>query len=107
MVKIPLFAETESKIFGDVMYDILNDTILSRSSPGSKTRALAQATSKKMGRMYRQFDLNMVQAYLNGASGRYLDFFGGMLGVPRLGEDAAETAAAQKIIRFYVETGTF
>ena len=104
---MPLFAETEAKIFGDVLYDIVNNTNITRASPGSKTRAVAQALSKKLGRMWRQFDLNMVQAYLTGAEGAYLDLMGSMLGVQRLGEVAATTSAAERIVKFYVGVGTF
>jgi uncharacterized phage protein gp47/JayE len=104
---MPLFSETESKIFGDVMFDIVSNTNLTRASPGSKTRAIAQAVSKKMGRMWSQFDLNIVQAFLTEAEGEYLDFIGAMLGIARLGEEPAGITADQRVGRFYVEVGTF
>ena len=104
---MPVFAEKEEKIFGDILYDLINDTALTRSSPGSKTRALAQAVSKKLGRMWSQFDVNMVQSYLSGAEGRYLDFLGSMMGVARLGELPASVARADKIVKFYTDLGTF
>lgn len=104
---MPIFAETEGKIFGDILYDVVNNTNITRTSPGSKTRALAQATSKKLGRMWKQFDINMVQAFLDGASGRYLDFIGAMMGLPRLGEVQATATSSQRVVRFYVNIGTF
>jgi uncharacterized phage protein gp47/JayE len=104
---MPLFAETEEKIFGDVLFDIVNDTNITRASPGSKTRAIAGAMSRKMGRMWSQFDLNMVQAYLTGAEGRYLDLIGGMMGVNRLGEESAGVTSTERVLRFYVDVGTF
>ena len=102
-----LFSEKEEKIFGDVMYDLLNSTNVSRSSPGSKMKALAQTVSKKMGRMWSQFDLNIGVAFLSGAEGKYLEFIGDLLGLPRLGEEPARVGSAERIIRFYVETGNF
>ncbi len=102
-----LFAETEEKIFGDVMLDIVNNTVLRRASPGSKTRAVAQGLSRKMGQMYRKFDLNIALPFLDGAEGKYLDFLGDMMGVARLGEQAAKVSLAERNIKFYVETGTF
>lgn len=103
----PLFAETEEKIFGDVMFDIVNDTVLTRSSPGSKTRALSQAVSKKMGRMWAQFDINIIQSFLERARGRYLDFIGNMMGVERLGEQPAAISSSDRVVKFKVDLGTF
>jgi uncharacterized phage protein gp47/JayE len=104
---MPIFAETESKIFGDILFDVVNATNITRTSPGSKTRALAQATSKKMGRMWKQFDINMVQAFLPGAETKYLDYLGAMMGLPRLGEVQATATATQRVVRFYVDIGEF
>ncbi len=104
---MPLFAESEEKIFGDVMLDIVNNTNLRRASPGSKTRAVAQAISKKLGQMYRKFDLNIALPFLDGADGKYLDFLGDMMGTPRLGEQPAKVASTERNLKFYVDTGTF
>jgi hypothetical protein len=104
---MPLFAENEEKIFSDIFLEILNSTNITRTSIGGTTRALAEAVSKKMGRMWRQFDLNMVQAFLDGADGQFLNLIGDMMNVHRLGEQAANVPATAKNIRFYVNTGTF
>lgn len=104
---MPLFAETEAKIFGDVVYDLVNETNITRMSPGSKARTIASSLSRKLNRMWRQFDLNIVQSYINGADGRYLDLVGALLGLPRLGEAVANTTAGQKVVKFYVDSGTF
>jgi len=104
---MPIFAERESKIFGDILFDLVNDTALTRSSPGSKTRALAQAVAKKLGRMWTQFDANIVQSFVNGAEGRYLDFIGSMMGLPRLGEKPASVSRDDKLVKFYTDLGTF
>ncbi len=102
-----LFAETEEKIFGEILFDVVNNTNITRSSPGSKTRALAQATSKKMGQMYRKFDVNIVQAFLDGATGKFLDFIGDMMGLERLGAESSKVSSSQKNIKFFVEVGNF
>jgi uncharacterized phage protein gp47/JayE len=104
---MPIFAEREDKIFGDILFDLVENTNLTRSSPGSKTRALAQAISKKLGRMWTQFDTNMVQSFINGAEGKYLDYIGSMMGVPRLGERPASIVRDDKLIKFYTDIGTF
>jgi len=104
---MPIFAEKESKIFGDILYDIVNETNITRSSPGSKTRAMAQAISKKLGRLWAQFDNNIVLSFLDGAEGKYLDYIGAMMGVARLGEQRATTTSQQRVVKFYVDVGTF
>lgn len=104
---MPLFAESEQKIFGDILYDVVNNTVITRSSPGSKMRALVEAVSKKLGAMYVRFDANIAQSFLNGASGKYLDFLGAMMNVPRLGETKAQVGSEELNVRFYVETGLF
>jgi len=104
---MPIFAEKESKIFGDILYDVVTDTNISRTSPGSKTRAIAQAISKKLGRMWAQFDTNIVLSFLDGAEGRYLDYLGAMMGISRLGEVRATTTSQQRVVKFYVNVGTF
>jgi uncharacterized phage protein gp47/JayE len=57
--------------------------------------------------MWATFDTNFIQAYLSGAEGQYLDLIGAMLGLPRLGEKAAQTTASEQICQFSVATGTF
>lgn len=104
---MPIFSESESKIFGDILFDVTENTNITRTSPGSKTRALAQATSKKLGRMWGQFDTNIVLSFLDGAEGKYLDFIGSMMGIPRLGEERAGATAIERVVKFYVDVGTF
>lgn len=104
---MPIFAETQDKIYGDIIQEVIQNTNITRSSPGSKTRALVSAISRKMGRMWNQFDLNMAQAYLDGAEGQFLDFLGNMMGMTRLGEEAASVGAADKNVKFFVTIGTF
>lgn len=104
---MPLFAESEEKIFGDILIDVVNNTTITRTTPGAKMRTLIEAVSRKMGRMWSSFDLNVGQAFLDGARGRYLSFIGEMMGLPRLGESPADISFNDGIIRFYVEIGTF
>lgn len=104
---MPLFSETSDKIYADVISSVLEDTNISRNSPGGKVRALAEAMSRKMGKMWRVYDLNVGQAFVDGAKGQYLDFIGDMMGVARLGEGAASVSSLDRIQKFYIDTGTF
>lgn len=102
-----LFAESEARIFGEILFNIANDTNIRRSSPGSKTRAIAEALSSKLGQMYQKFDVNIALSFLDGATGKYLDFIGDMMGVSRLGETAGSSTSSEQNIRFYTDLGTF
>jgi len=104
---MPIFAESESKIFGDLLFDVVNNTNITRTSPGSKTRALVQALSKKLGRQWKTFDQNIALGFIDGANAKYLDFIGQMLGLPRHGETTSSISAADRLVRFYVDLGTF
>jgi len=102
-----LLSKTEEKVLGEILVDMTTNTGLTRAAPGSKLRALSEAVAKKIGRTYKYIDTNIMSAFLSGASDRYLDFFGEMLGTPRLGTRTASVSAAQRMVKFYVAAGTF
>lgn len=102
-----LFAKTTENIYGDILYDIVNNTNLTRASAGSKLRAISYALSKELGNAYKKFDANIAKAFVDGATGRYLEFIGELLNVSRIGAQTANVSASDRLVRFYVETGTF
>jgi len=102
-----LFSQSKERILGDILVDIVDNTVVSKVSIGSKTRAIAEATASKLGQMYRKFDLNVAQSFLSAAEGKYLDFIGDMMGVARLGNETAEVTSSESNVKFYVDTGTF
>lgn len=104
---MPLFGEQKSKIMGDLLIDIVRNTPITKVSIGSKTRAVADALSGKLGQMYRKFDTNLVLAFLPGAEGKYLDFIGDMMGISRLGQEQAQVSSSERNVKFYTESGTF
>jgi uncharacterized phage protein gp47/JayE len=103
----PLFSQTKERILGDLLTDIIDNTSISKTSVGSKTRAIAEACSSKMGGMYKKFDLNVAQSFLPAAEGKYLDFIGDMMGVARLGQETAQVPSSELNVRFLVDSGTF
>lgn len=104
---MPLFSKSKDRIFGSLLKDIVDNTVLSKVSVGSKTRSFTEAVSSELGRMYRKFDVNVAQTFLSAAEGKYLDFLGDMLGVERLGQIKAESSSSERNVRFYVDSGTF
>ena len=86
---MPLFAEKYERIYGELLKSVIDDTNITKTSIGSKTRAIIEALSGKMDQMYRKFDVNMAQAFLAGAEGKYLDLIGDMMGIARYEQQAA------------------
>ena len=102
-----IFAKTRAEIYGEIALEILETTNITRMSPGGKMRALIQAVSKKQAFLNDEFDVNFIQSFLVDATGRFLDFLGAMMGVERLVPESSKVDVADKIIKFYVSSGTF
>ena len=102
---MPLFADSKQEIFSDVLNDVLSNTNITQTSPGTKARAFVEAVTNKLGDIWNKFDLNMAHAFLDGAEGKYLDYFGDMFGVVRIGEKPASVIASDKVVRFYRAVG--
>lgn len=98
---MPLFAEPEEEIFSDILSNVMKNTGITRTSPGSKTRSLVESLVKKIVEMQGVFDQNVGQSFLDGAEGQYLDYLGDMLGVGRIGEKPASIGKGDKVVRFY------
>lgn len=89
------------------MNELVSNTPITRITPGAKARALLQTVNKKLNRSYQEFDLNLLKAYLPFATGRFLDYLGDMMGLPRLGAQRASASAEDQVFRIYVASGTF
>jgi uncharacterized phage protein gp47/JayE len=102
-----LLANDADRILGEALNNLTDVTGLNKTSPGSKTRTLAEILSKMVGTFYTALDVNLIQSFISGASDRYLDFIGEMLGMPRKGQEVASASSAYQNIKFYVNLGTF
>ncbi len=103
---MPLFAEPQEEIFSDMLLNVMKNTGITRTSPGSKARSLIESLVQKIAEMQTIFDQNMGQAFLDGAEGQYLDYIGEMLGIGRIGEKPASIGSGDKVLRFYRDRTT-
>lgn len=103
----PLFERSYTDLVGEMVLDLSSETRITRTSPGSKARSIIEIVSRNLNQAYKIFDLNFARAFLSGATGRYLDFIGEILGISRLGSEIANASSTAQIVKFFVDHGTF
>lgn len=102
-----IFGKTYEQLMVETIDEISSDSGITNFSPGGKARALLSTFNRKISEQYNIFDRDFVRGFISGASGRYLDFLGELLGVARLGSTRAVVSAGSRLVRFFVEQGTF
>jgi len=102
-----LFEKSFERLQGESLNELINETNITRTSPGGKARNLLRVVNRKLNRAYQEFDINLLRGFLPYAEGQFLDYFGDMLGVPRSPAKRASAAAASKLVKFFVDTGNF
>lgn len=102
-----LLGKTEERIIGEILADIVNTTGITRISPGAKLRTFTEAVGKQLGLCFTRADVNLIQSFLSGASGKYLDYFGVVLAKPRYGIQQATVTSTFKNVKFYTEPSNF
>lgn len=104
---MPFFPITREEMVGKGLQRLRDHSNITQMSPGSKTRLLLDFTVDEQYSQHRLFDENMAQAYIRWADGRFLDFFGDMLNIPRLQPETAEVEIEEQNYTLYVDGGTF
>lgn len=102
-----LFERSFSDLVGEMVIDLTSNSRITRTSPGSKARAIIEIVGRNLNQAYKIFDLNFARAFLTGASGKYLDLLGEILGISRLGSEIASADSTAAIQKIFVESGTF
>lgn len=102
-----IFEKSYEKLQSETMDELTSSTNITRVTPGSKARTLAQIFNRKLNRGYQDFDINFLRTFLPFAQGRFLDYIGDAVNVQRLGANKSSTDTSSKLVKVYVETGTF
>lgn len=71
------------EIYRQIYQDVLNNTPITNMSPGSTARVIVDSISSRFAELYNSIDAYNKAAYLSTATGPYLDYLGGLLGVTR------------------------
>jgi hypothetical protein len=78
------FERTSDELIASALNELQTSTNITQLSPGAKARALLEIVAKETNNAYRIFDLNLARAFLNGATGRFLEYIGDLFGVDKL-----------------------
>jgi uncharacterized phage protein gp47/JayE len=104
---MPIFARTFQELMTDSISDLSTNTTITRFAPGAIARSLLEATNQRLSEAYEIFDVNMAQAFVSAATGQWLDYIGILLGVTRIPPQAARVDSDTRVMKFYVQSGTF
>lgn len=102
-----VFEKNYDQLQAEVMDELTSSTKITRITPGAKARTIAQVFNRKLNRSAKDFDINFLRSFLPFANGRFLEYLGDMLGVPRLGATRAFSTDTSQQVKFYVDSGTF
>lgn len=102
-----VFEKTFEKLQSETMSELTSSTNITRVTPGSKARTLAQIFNRKLNKAYQDFDINFLRTFLPFAQGRFLDYVGDAVNVPRLGANRSRASTESQLQKVYVEEGTF
>jgi uncharacterized phage protein gp47/JayE len=102
-----VFEKTFEKLQSETMSELTSSTNITRVTPGAKARTLAQIFNRKLNKAYQDFDINFLRTFLPFAQGRFLDYIGDSVNVPRLGASRSRASTEAQLQKVYVEEGTF
>lgn len=87
--------------------NLANNSSIANLSPGSKARAIIEATSTVVGGVAEDLSLGMLRTLLTNAEGLTLDLLAEMAGIQRNPEIHARVESTDQNLKYYVRTGTF
>jgi uncharacterized phage protein gp47/JayE len=104
---MPFFPKDYDQMVTEGLQRLRGESNITQLSPGSKTRFILDTITREQANQHALFNQNLLQAYVRWAEGRFLDFFGDIMHVPRWEATNATADADHMNFLFYVESGTF
>jgi len=99
------FERTQRDIVSDALENLSRTTNITQLAPGAKARFILDSVAQEQANQHRIFDVNLMQAFIKYSDGKFLDFFGDMMSLPR--REPTHAADDGENFMFYVSTGTF
>jgi len=102
---MPFFPREERDIITESLNKMNLQTNITQLAPGGKARFFLATTAREQAKQQQLFDQNLLQSYIKYADGKFLDFFGDMLNLPRI--EATHATSTDNNFMFYVQSGKF
>jgi len=98
--------KSREELMRQMLRGIVQETEVTMVGKGSVSRGLASVFSGTIEEMYQTLDDTVNNSFLPTAQGFYLDLFGETFGLTRKLPAAGQVSASDRVIRFYVTSGT-
>lgn len=102
---MPFFPREEKDIVSEALQRMNRQTNITQLAPGGKARFFLTTVAREQAKQQGLFDANLLQPYIKYSEGKFLDFFGDMLNLPRIEATHAQTTSDN--FMFYVQSGKF
>lgn len=102
---MPFFPKSKQDLVSSMLNKLDENTNITQMTPGGKARFFVETASTEQAAQQALFDANLLQPYIQYANGKFLDFFGDMLSLPRI--EATHASTSDENFMFYVQTGNF
>jgi uncharacterized phage protein gp47/JayE len=102
---MPFFPREEKDIVSEALQRMNSKTNITQLAPGGKARFFLTTVAREQARQQRLFDANLLQPYIKYSNGKFLDFFGDMLNLPR--KESTHASANNNNFMFYTQSGKF
>jgi hypothetical protein len=104
---MPLFPKNYEELVSTALGQMRANSNITQLTPGAKARFILDTVMREQAGQHELFDQNLLQAFVRWADGRFLDYFGDMMNIPRLETTTASADVDYQNFMFYVETGNF
>ena len=102
---MPFFPKSKQDLVSSMLNKLDENTNITQMTPGGKARFFIETDATEQASQQALFDANLLQPYIQYSDGKFLDFFGDMLNLPRI--EATHADATDENFMFYVESGNF
>jgi len=103
---MPEFVGTFGEILERELRGVVQTTPVRLTVAGSKARAILEASARETSNLGELMDLNIQRAFLPTSTGRFLEYFGAMVGIVKYPQRNAEVTSEDRALKLYTRFGT-
>ena len=102
---MPVFTTGREDVLSRYMDALTKKTNIRQNVAGSKGRTMGEAFAREIELLSQLEEANQNKAFLSSTWGKFLDYFGEVVGKRRREARNAEVLADDRAIKFYVDSG--